>query len=225
MSEFVKKPVSLGQDSIGNYVKKIREKQGIKLEDVSKNIDVNIKYLLAIENGKYEELPKGIYSKIFFKKYINFLGINHKNIVNDFVREQNRNQKFESNIFFNKVVNWKSLLSLPKVIRNLIIFFIIIICLVYLLFYFKNVIAPPSLKVNYPQENQVVNSFLLNVSGETEPESEVKINNQLTIIDNDGNFSEDIYLKSGINTITITAKKKHSRESSIIRQVLVEVSN
>jgi cytoskeletal protein RodZ len=225
MSEFVKKPVSLGQDSIGNYVKKIREKQEISLEEVSKNIDVNIKYLLAIENGKYEELPKGIYSKIFFKKYINFLGINHKNIVNDFVREQNRNQKFESNIFFNKVVNWKNLLSLPKVIRNLIIFFIIIICLVYLLFYFKNVIAPPHLKVNYPQENQVVNNFLLNVSGETEPESEVKINNQLTIIDDDGNFSEDIYLKSGVNTIAITAKKKHSQESSIIRQVLVEVSN
>jgi cytoskeletal protein RodZ len=225
MSEFVKKPVSLGQDSIGNYVKKIREKQGINLEDVSKNIDVNIKYLLAIENGKYEELPKGIYSKIFFKKYINFLGINHKNIVNDFVREQTRNQNFESNIFFNKVVNWKNLLSLPKVIRNLVIFFIIIICLIYLLFYFKNVIAPPHLKVNYPQENQVVNSFLLNVSGKTEPESEVKINNQLTIIDDDGNFSEDIYLKSGVNTIAITAKKKHSRESSIIRQVLVEVSN
>ena len=97
--------------------------------------------------------------------------------------------------------------------------------MIYLLFYFKNVIAPPHLKVNYPQENQVVNSFLLNVSGKTEPESEVKINNQLTIIDDDGKFSEDIYLKSGVNTIAITAKKKHSRESSVVRQVLVEVSN
>ena len=97
--------------------------------------------------------------------------------------------------------------------------------MVYLLFYFKNVLAPPHLKVDCPQENQVVDNFLLNVSGETEPETEVKINDQLTIIDSEGKFSENIYLKSGVNTIAITAKKKHSRKSSVIRQVLVEASN
>ncbi|HPT08653.1 MAG TPA: helix-turn-helix domain-containing protein [bacterium] len=224
MSDFVKKPVSLEQDSIGSYIKKIREKHNIELEEVALNIDVNIKYLRAIENGNYKELPKGIYSKIFFKKYINFLGITHKNIVNDFVKEQNRNQNFESNIFFNKVVDWKNLLSLPKVIRNFLIFFAIVVCFVYLFLYFKNVFAPPFLEVNHPQENQILTDFFVNVSGQTEPESEVKINDQLILIDNDGDFSENIHLKSGVNAITIISKKKHSKENTITRQVLVETS-
>ena len=44
---------------------------------------------------------------------------------------------------------------------------------------FKNVFAPPFLEVNHPQENQILTDFFVNVSGQTEPESEVKINDQL----------------------------------------------
>jgi hypothetical protein len=37
-------------------------------------------------------------------------------------------------------------------------------------------------------------------------------------------FSENIHLKSGVNAITIISKKKHSKENTITRQVLVETS-
>jgi len=222
MTNFVKRSVSLDQDSIGNYVKKIREKRGILLEDIAKDINVNTKYLEAIEKGNYKELPKGVYSKIFFKKYIEYLGIRHKNIVNDFVKEQSRNQNFESNIFFNKVVNWKNLLSLPAIVRASLIFLIVLVCLLYLFFYFKNIFLPPFLEISYPQNNQIVNDFSVDVSGCTEPESEVKINGQLILIDKDGCFSKNIYLKSGINNIVINSKKKYSQENYIIRQILVE---
>ena len=43
--------------------------------------------------------------------------------------------------------------------------------------------------------------------GCTEPESEVKINGQIVLIDKDSCFSGQVYLKSGVNTITITSKK------------------
>jgi cytoskeletal protein RodZ len=65
----LKKPVSLEQDSIGSYIKKIRKKHNIELEEVALNIDVNIKYLRAIENGNYKELPKEFIVKFFLKKY------------------------------------------------------------------------------------------------------------------------------------------------------------
>lgn len=222
MGDFVKKQVSLDQDSIGSYIKKIRERRGLDIYIIASKIGVNVKYLLAIENGNYKDLPKGIYSKIFFKKYIDFLDIRYKNIVNDFVKEQNRSQNFESNIFFNKVVNWKNLLSFPKMLRNLSIFLIVVICFFYLLFYFRNIFSPPFLRVASPLENQIVNSYSINVDGETEPESEVKINGQPILINKDGNFSETIHLKSGINVVTISSKKKYSQENNIIRQILVE---
>ncbi|MFA5644488.1 MAG: helix-turn-helix domain-containing protein [Patescibacteria group bacterium] len=222
MSEFVKKPVSLDKDFIGSYVKKIREKKEITLEEISRQTKVNIKYLIAIENGNYKELPKGIYSKIFFKKYIDFLEIRHKNIVNDFIKEQNRGQSFDNNIFFNKIVDWKNLLSLPKVIRNLALFVLIAICFFYLLFYFKNIFSPPELDLSSPLENQITEEFYVEVIGKTDPESEVRINSQLILIDQKGNFKEDVSLKTGINVIVVSSKKKYSQENKIIRQILVE---
>ena len=222
MSDFIKKPVLLDQDSIGGYIKKIREKREIDLFEVAKNINVNIKYLRAIEEGNYKELPKGIYSKIFFKKYIDFLGVRHKNIVNDFIKEQNRNQNFESNIFFNRVVSWKNLLSLPKIIRNISIFIVIIIFLLYLFFCFKNIFAAPFLEIIHTSENQIISEYYINIEGRTEPESVVKVNGQIILINESGSFSEDIHLKSGINTIVINAKKKYSQENEIVRQILVE---
>ncbi len=222
MTDFIKRPVSLDQDSIGIYVKKIRERRKINLADISSEINVSLRYLEAIESGSYKDLPKGIYSKIFFKKYIEYLGIRHKNIVNDFVKEQNRNQNFESNIFFNRVVDWKNLLSLPKIIKNILISALILIIFIYLYVYFRNIFAPPFLEIDNPKNNEIINIFSINVSGLTEAESELKINGQLILINKDGAFNEDVHLKSGVNVITISSKKKYSKEKIEIRQILVE---
>lgn len=223
MNDFVKKPVSLDQDSLGSYIKRIREKKGLELLEVSAAININIKYLQAIESGNYRDLPKGAYGKIFFKKYIEYLDIRHKNIVNEFIKEQNRSQNFESNIFFNQVVSWKNLLSLPKVLRNLLILLVVVVCFLYLFFYFKNVFAPPFLELEVPQDNQIVSDYNITVQGKTEPESELKINDNLVLIDQSGAFSEGVHLKSGINIIEVSSKKKYSRERIVTRKILVEI--
>ncbi|MGI6347602.1 MAG: helix-turn-helix domain-containing protein [Patescibacteria group bacterium] len=222
MSSFVKKKVSLDQDFIGSYLKGIREKKNKSLEEISQEIKVNLKYLKAIEDGAYQVLPQGAYSKIFFKKYIDYLGISDKNIVNDFVKEQHRNQSFGKSIFFNKVVSWKNLLSFPSIGRSFLIFFIVLACLLYLFFYFKNIFLAPTLEIYYPENNEITNDFFVEVGGCTEPESEVKINGQIVLIDKDSCFSGQVYLKSGVNTITITSKKKYSQENEVVRRVLVE---
>lgn len=222
MADFTKRTVSLDQDSIGAYIKRIREKRGLDLSEVAADININIKYLQAIEAGNYRELPKGAYGKIFFKKYIEYLNIRHKNIVNEFVKEQNRGQNFESNIFFNKVVDWKNLLSLPKVLRNILISLIVAICFFYLFVYFKNIFAAPFLELSVPQDNQIIFDYNITVIGKTEPESELKINGNLVLIERDGSFAEEVHLKSGVNIIVVSAKKKYSREKEVVRQILFE---
>ncbi|PKM91179.1 hypothetical protein CVU82_03970 [Candidatus Falkowbacteria bacterium HGW-Falkowbacteria-1] len=222
MADFVKKNIFLDQDSVGIYIKKIREKKDIKIEEASLKTGISIKYLRAIEESNYKDLPKGVYAKIFFRKYIDFLDIRHKNIVNDFVKEQNRGQNFEKNIFFNKIVSWKSFVSLPRIFRDLLIFAVILVCLFYLFFYLKNIFAPPSLEIFNIQDKQTVQSLSILIEGETEAESDVLINGQIILTDENGHFSETVYLKSGINFITVSAKKKYSRENIIIKQILVE---
>lgn len=222
MSGFVKKNIFLDQDSVGAYIKKNRQKKSISLEEASLKTGINIKYLKAIEESSYRDLPKGVYAKIFFKKYVDFLDIRHKNIVSDFVKEYDRSQNFEKNIFFNKVVSWKSFVSLPRVLRNLLIFLVVVICLFYLFFYLKNIFAPPFLEVYNVEDRQIINSSSVLIEGKTDAESEVSINGEAVLSDASGQFSEVIYLKSGINFIHISAKKKYSKQSLIIKQILVE---
>jgi cytoskeletal protein RodZ len=222
MAHFTKKEVSLGQASIGAYIKKIREKRGIKLEEASRDIKVNIEYLEAIEKSDYKKLPKGVYSKIFFKKYIKYLGVRHKNILNDFVREQNRSENFQNNIFFSRIVDWKNLLSFPRIIKNLIIFLLVLACFLYLFFYFKNIFAPPSLELIEPSENKIVNESNIEIKGWAEDGSEVKINDRGILLDEEGYFYEDINLKSGLNIIELRSKKRYSQERIIVREILVE---
>ncbi|MCK9438955.1 MAG: helix-turn-helix domain-containing protein [Patescibacteria group bacterium] len=222
MSGFVKKNIFLDQDSVGAYIKKNRQKKSISLEEASLKTGINIKYLKAIEESSYRDLPKGVYAKIFFKKYVDFLDIRHKNIVSDFVKEYDRSQNFEKNIFFNKVVSWKSFVSLPRVLRNLLIFLVVVICLFYLFFYLKNIFAPPFLEVYNVEDRQIINSSSVLIEGKTDAESEVSINGEAVLSDASGQFSEVIYLKSGINFIHISAKKKYSKQNLIIKQILVE---
>lgn len=222
MNGFVKKDIFLDQGTVGSYIRKIREKKSISLEEVSLKTGIKEKYLQAIEDSNYRELPKGVYAKIFFKKYVDFLDIRHKKIVGDFVKEQDRAQNFEKNIFFNKVVGWRSFISLPRIFRNFIIFLVVVICLFYLFFYLKNIFAPPFLEVYNISDKQIVNTPSILIEGKTDVESEVLINGQTVLSDSDGYFSENIYLKSGINFIYVSAKKKYSRENLVIKQILVE---
>ena len=90
-------------------------------------------------------------------------------------------------------------------------------------FYFKNVFAPPFLELEVPQDNQIVSDYNITVQGKTEPESELKINNNLVLIDQAGAFSEGVHLKSGINIIEVSSKKKYSRERIVTRKILVEI--
>lgn len=90
------------------------------------------------------------------------------------------------------------------------------------MFYFQKIISAPKLTIIYPEKNLLTKETAIEIKGQTEKEAEVKINGELILNNNNGNFSQTINLKKGLNTITINAQKKYSKESSVTRQILVE---
>jgi len=91
-----------------------------------------------------------------------------------------------------------------------------------LIFYFNRVVFPPKLAVITPAQNILTTESQLMVSGESEREAEVKINGEIVLNNHGGQFSQLVNLKKGLNNLVITAKKKYSREKTVIRQVIVE---
>jgi cytoskeletal protein RodZ len=72
--------------SIGERLKKTREKQGVTLDEVCVNTKVAVRFLEAIEADKFEKLPGGIFNKGFIRAYAQHLGINDDEAVADYLQ-------------------------------------------------------------------------------------------------------------------------------------------
>lgn len=111
---------------------------------------------------------------------------------------------------------------MPKILKNILIFLTICVCFIYLGYRINKIISPPLLIIESPAANLTTDQTSLKVAGRTEAEANLIINGQTVLTDKNGDFSQTISLKNGINIITITANKKHSRGNTIVRQVLVK---
>ncbi|NEQ53253.1 MAG: helix-turn-helix domain-containing protein, partial [Leptolyngbya sp. SIO3F4] len=64
--------------TVGNYLKTIRTRQGLSLQQITQRTHIQPNQLRAIENGNWMKLPEAIYVKGFLKKYAQSLGLDGK---------------------------------------------------------------------------------------------------------------------------------------------------
>ena len=60
---------------VGSYLKTIRTRQGLSLQQVAQRTHIQPCQLRAIETGNWMKLPEAIYVKGFLKKYAQSLGL------------------------------------------------------------------------------------------------------------------------------------------------------
>lgn len=219
MSLFAPKQLS-SDESFGHKLRQARLNKQLKLDDLAKTLNIRRQYLAALEDDHWEDLPAGLYSKNFLKKYAQKLGLPQSDIKAQL--DQSLGVNASEDPFSQKIVKKREFIIFPKFLKNTLIILAVLTCLLYLIFYFQRSLRPPHLEIHYPDSNLLINDNHLNVSGQTEPEVEIKINDALVLSDKEGYFSQTVNLKKGLNTITITAKKKYGREKIELRQILVE---
>ncbi len=67
--------------TIGERLKKEREKKGYSLDEVHSRLRIHPSILSQIEGGRFDELPAPIYAKGFIKRYSEFLELNAQEIL------------------------------------------------------------------------------------------------------------------------------------------------
>ncbi len=75
--------------SIGEIFSKARAKRGISIKDVEKDIKIRSKYLTAIENDDYKQIPGQAYVIGFIKNYADYLQIESQDLI---ARYQSENE-------------------------------------------------------------------------------------------------------------------------------------
>jgi len=222
MSFFQKSPILLDEATVAEQLRRGRQEKKISVLEVSKRLKIRVIYLEALEKANYKALPTGVYGRNFLREYAQFLGLDSTQLLSQFARETKNSTPLDGDMFERKVVSRRNLVVLPQLLRNAIIGVLITACLVYLIFLLQRIFEPPVLIIAFPPDNFTTFDIRLVIQGQSEPETDIKINNQNVLADNQGYFEREVYLQQGLNIIEVTSEKKYSRSATITRQVLVK---
>ena len=176
-----------------------------ELPDISKKIKVPLKYLEAIENEQINCFPQEPYCSLIIKDYADYLGLNGSDVLSLFRRDFDQKRKTKNNQ--TKVFSFT-----PKFTFTISIITVVLAFSFYLISEYYKFHQPPKLKVNWPLETALTSS-VFDVTGVTDPESTIRVNDDLIIVNNDGSFEEKIPLSSGDNEVVVESTSPNGKKT------------
>jgi cytoskeletal protein RodZ len=77
-------------DEIGHILREARENKGLTLEEVQDRTRINVRYLAALEDGRYDALPTSVHARGFLRNYARFLGLDPQPLLDRYLAVQGR---------------------------------------------------------------------------------------------------------------------------------------
>jgi cytoskeletal protein RodZ len=197
----------------------------MSLEDLEKKTKIQKKYLQALEECRFDDIKQSsVYLKNYVKKYVTALGENPEPFLDQFKHEELRHQaqhtKHPAQAY--KQINFS---SMPNIFRHALIIGVVCIFLLYLGFHVQNILQPPSLSVVSPSDGFITYESNIEITGKTDPETKVTVNEEVIKNDELGNFKQTITLSPGINTLIVKAENKHGKTSAETYHVIYKNNN
>jgi cytoskeletal protein RodZ len=74
-------------ESVASYLKSAREKQNISLAQMAADTKISQHYLESLEEGRYMDLPGGMYNRAFLRAYCERFNLNQQEVLNRYEAE------------------------------------------------------------------------------------------------------------------------------------------
>jgi cytoskeletal protein RodZ len=203
--------------TIGQILKEARVKKRYSLGKMEEATKIKADFIGNIEKGNYQGLPAFSTTLGFVKSIAKTLGVEESMAVAIFKRDYPpKVQAIVPKPDVGKKFVWG-----PKLTFTIGVWLIIALVLGYLIVQYVKFLSPPSLEVIAPKENEVVSSLTLNVSGKTNSDAKVIINNQPAIVDDNGSFSTTLDVNSETKEINVVATSRSGKVTQIKRNISV----
>lgn len=206
---------------VGEKLYETRIRKSLTLEEIAEKTKIRPQFLVAIEKGEYDKLPSPAYAKGFVRNYASYLGLSQKEILALFRREFDEKRAYK--VLPDGMTQGKSFLLTRTRIRQS--FFIValagITLLGYLGFQYRSMFLPPLLIVDSPQQNAQTKDEIT-VSGKTDPNATVLINNEPVLPNTNGEFTKSLTLFPGKTSIILKAKNRFGKETILQRTIDVK---
>ena len=225
MPQFKKRELK-SDKSLAEQLKAVRRTSRLTFEQIARETKIPRKYLKALEDGKYEELPAEVYVRGFLENYAKFLGFPEDEVLTQYKRERGISGRQSPELSLPKRSVERPRLTITPRTMGLAAAAVLLFSVVgYLVSQITGFASPPDLEVIAPLADVRTDDDRVEVRGRTESDAQVFINNQPIPTDTDGSFNETVTLPAGTNSLRIVARDQNGRERTIERSVVVEVAS
>lgn len=206
---------------LGQLLHQQRLRKKLSLEDVSRRTKIKETFLAAIERGDYNRLPSPAYAKGFVTNYATFLGLPRAEVIALFRREFDEKRAYKvlpDSLTKQQVFPGRRI----KIQESLLVIAVLVLLFIgFLLFQYRAAFLAPPLRVVAPEQSAVMGQDIT-VSGKTESEASVTVNNEPVSVSRNGEFIKRISLFPGKTTIIISAKNRFGKETVVTREITVK---
>lgn len=206
--------------SAGQILASARTAKKLDIEDVARITKIRPQFLVLLENDDYQLLPSGAVAKGFIKNYCEFLGLNPAQVLAVFRRDfvENQSGQIVPRGFVEPVS--KQALWTPKTTIIAVLALVFTLFGGYLIYEYRILTGPPNLVIDQTDSSFSTNLDTFEISGITDPEATISVNDHLVVLDKGGTFSFRVPLTEGENSIIITATSKQGKSVTTTKTVI-----
>ena len=202
--------------TVGEILFEARQRKKLTIDDVHKFIKIHPKFITALESGDYSVFSNKVHAKGFLKIYSDLLDLNVEQMLAFWRREYEpefEKVSKEKEGFKPRSLEVERFAVTPTFVFGFLVFALILGFFGYLSFQYKSYSSSPILEIYSPKDNTAVVSDILDVTGRTEQDSVLFINNQNVVLSADGGFATSIKLQEGINALGFRAINRLGKET------------
>lgn len=197
--------------SVGTLLKNTRERKKISLRDVEKHIKIREKFIIALEEDKWNIFTSKIYIMGILKNYARFLSLDEQKILAFFRREYEK----KDDVRFKERIsgNYMSSDSKKTILTGFIILGILFIF--YFSFQLYQYITPPKIEILSPTISVFKRESTITIVGKTEKEAMVTILGERVYQNKEGIFEYVLPLKQKNTVLTIEVVGANGKKTQL----------
>jgi len=196
--------------SVGTILKNEREKRGLLLTDIEKQIKVREKYLKAIEDENWSFFSSKIYITGILKNYSRILNLDNKKVLAFFRRDYERKEEVK----FKKKITSAYLTSETKKLLKIGLVILTLFFILYFVFQLKTYFSPPVFTFLSPTKTNFTVEKNIKISGKTDKDTSVTINGERVYLNKENIFYYEFPLNEGSNKIIINLVGANGKKAS-----------
>jgi cytoskeletal protein RodZ len=221
-----------GRSAVGERLRDARENKGIDLFRAERDTKIRSKFLAALEDGDFTDLPGDVYTRGFIRNYATYLGLDA-----DEIEEEWRGEAGAPDLTRQAIVGPQ-----PLTIRRGIVFqrshgviavvlIIILVVASYFGFQLTRYLSYPTLAVDSQSQTPITvpagtTSYVLKGSATAGTTVLISWNGQdpnVALTDDTGHWTYQAALQAGSNEFDITAKNVDTDHASPTRKLIILV--